>query len=401
MKNSLSEDSLVVLLLCSNLATYGKTGSFIKPFTLKEWDSLSHKIIESAMKRPSAFFHTTSEEWQECLNLTLEQVQRIQTLLAGSGQLGIELERLSSLGIWVTTRAEANYPARIKKVLRQKSPVVLFGAGDASLFQSEGVAVVGSRNVDETGSYFAEKLAERCAAEGLTVVSGGARGVDMIAQNSALRAGGKAIAVLSNSMETSIKQRENREAIVAGRLLLLSATHPKAPFTVYNAMDRNKYIYTLSRYAVVVSSDENKGGTWTGAIENLKAGWVPLFVRAGEQAPAGNNCLLEKGGIAFGSEVLADEAVILRNWMNDNMQGTIDFESSIGKENNISSVKKAQQLAFSFDNQPVSHQSWDKPEQPFVGNDLFTVVWPYIEKVLGKSQKTEKELAEMFNVRSV
>ena len=233
------------------------------------------------------------------------------------------------------------------------------------------------------------------------MVSGGARGIDMIAQNSALRAGGKAIAILSNSMETSIKQRENREAIVAGRLLLLSATHPKAPFTVYNAMERNKYIYALSRYAVVVSSDENKGGTWTGATENLKAGWVPLFVRAGEQVPAGNNRLMEKGGTAFSSEVLADKTVMLSNWMSDNMQGTFDFESNIGKENNISSVKKAQQLAFSFDNPPVSHQTWDKPEQLPMDNDLFSVVWPYIEKVLGKNQKTEKELAEIFNVRFV
>ncbi|ACV62201.1 conserved hypothetical protein [Desulfofarcimen acetoxidans DSM 771] len=401
MKNNLSEDSLAILLLCSNLATYGKTGSFFKPFTLKEWDSLSHKIIESVMKRPGAFFYTTPEEWRECLNLTPENIQRIQNLLTEGGQLGIELERLSSLGIWVTTRAEASYPARLKKVLRQKSPVVLFGAGDASLFQSEGVAIVGSRNVDEIGSYFAEKLAGRCVTEGLTVVSGGARGVDMIAQNSALRSGGKVISVLSNSMETSIRQRENREAIVAGRLLLLSSTHPKAPFNVYNAMDRNKYIYALSHYAVVVSSEENKGGTWTGATENLKAGWVPLFVRVGGQVPAGNNRLLEKGAIAFDSEVLADEAVILRNWLSDNIQVIVNYESSKRNENNISSPKKDHQLAFRFDDSTVSHQILDNPEQLFAGNDLFTVVWPYIEKVLEKSQKTEKELAEMFNVRSV
>lgn len=66
---------------------------------------------------------------------------------------------------------------------------------------------------------------------------------------------------------------------MSGDLLLLSTVNPKSRFTVYSAMERNKYIYALSRYAIVISSDFNKGGTWTGATENLKNQWVPLFVR--------------------------------------------------------------------------------------------------------------------------
>lgn len=46
-------------------------------------------------------------------------------------------------------------------------------------------------------------------------------------------------------------------------------------------MARNKLIYCLAEYAVAVESSLEKGGTWAGAIENLKAGWVPLLARPG------------------------------------------------------------------------------------------------------------------------
>jgi predicted Rossmann fold nucleotide-binding protein DprA/Smf involved in DNA uptake len=62
-------------------------------------------------------------------------------------------------------------------------------------------------------------------------------------------------------------------------------------------MGRNRLIYTLSDYAIVVASSANKGGTWSGALENMKNEWVPLFVVSYEDMPEGNQLLLERGGI--------------------------------------------------------------------------------------------------------
>ena len=67
-------------------------------------------------------------------------------------------------------------------------------------------------------------------------------------------------------------------------------------------MGRNKIIYALSDWSLVVDATPNKGGTWAGATENLKHQWVPLFIRNGLDAPAGNSKLLSLGGIAFGQE---------------------------------------------------------------------------------------------------
>jgi predicted Rossmann fold nucleotide-binding protein DprA/Smf involved in DNA uptake len=73
-------------------------------------------------------------------------------------------------------------------------------------------------------------------------------------------------------------------------------------------MARNRYIYALADYALVVQSDLNKGGTWTGAAENLRAGWIPLFVRNDTEAP-GNQALIRQGGISFQYQVGLGESL--------------------------------------------------------------------------------------------
>ena len=69
-------------------------------------------------------------------------------------------------------------------------------------------------------------------------------------------------------------------------------------------MGRNKLIYGLADYAVVVSSEVETGGTWRGATEALKARWCPVFVRTGDDVPPGNQELLKKGALALAESEL-------------------------------------------------------------------------------------------------
>jgi predicted Rossmann fold nucleotide-binding protein DprA/Smf involved in DNA uptake len=64
-------------------------------------------------------------------------------------------------------------------------------------------------------------------------------------------------------------------------------------------MGRNRLIYTLADYAIVVASDAETGGTWAGATETLKNGWVPVFVLEHAAMPEGNKLLLQKGALPF------------------------------------------------------------------------------------------------------
>ena len=80
-----------------------------------------------------------------------------------------------------------------------------------------------------------------------------------------------------------------------GQLILLTPYAPAAGFSIGGAMGRNKLIYGLADFAVVVNSDYQTGGTWAGAAEALKAGWCPVFVREGAGVPKGNQGLIELG----------------------------------------------------------------------------------------------------------
>jgi len=64
-------------------------------------------------------------------------------------------------------------------------------------------------------------------------------------------------------------------------------------------MGRNRLIYALADFALVVSCDAERGGTWAGATEALKAGWVPVFAAEAAELPEGNRRLAQLGALAF------------------------------------------------------------------------------------------------------
>jgi predicted Rossmann fold nucleotide-binding protein DprA/Smf involved in DNA uptake len=309
----LTDDGLVVLLLCSSLGC----GDEDAPYTLAEWNQLAAKIHGSELKRPAALAGRAKADLVATLGIETDEAERIKRLLDRAEKVATELESLRANGIWAMTRADPQYPSKLRETLRQQSPSVLFGSGGIGLLKRAGVAVVGSRNVDETGTLFAREIGRKCAAAKMPVVSGGARGTDRLAMESALEAGGTAFGVLADSLERTIRQEDVRQFIQEDRLVLLTPYAPTAGFSVGAAMGRNKVIYGLAESAMVVSSEFNKGGTWAGAVEALKAGWCPVFVRSGTEMPSGNRELLKRGASAL------DEAHLhtiedLPDWMRAN-----------------------------------------------------------------------------------
>jgi predicted Rossmann fold nucleotide-binding protein DprA/Smf involved in DNA uptake len=115
-----------------------------------------------------------------------------------------------------------------------------------------------------------------------------------------IKAGGVVVGVLADSLERAALARENREALMDCQLVLISPFDPSAGFNVGHAMQRNKLIYALADASLVVNSDYEKGGTWTGAVEQLKRlRFGPLFVRSGADAPEGNLALLKRGALPW------------------------------------------------------------------------------------------------------
>jgi len=225
---------------------------------------------------------------------------RLQKLLARGFLLSQVIERWQARAIWVVSRADAEYPRRLKARLREDAPAVIYGCGDMSLLDTGGLAVVGSRHVDDSLIDYTMAVGELAARAGRTLVSGGAKGIDQAAMRGALEAGGKVCGVMADSLEKTTMNRENRNLLLDGQLVLISPYDPSAGFNVGHAMQRNKLVYALADTALVVSSDLNKGGTWAGAIEQLdKLKFVPVFVRSTGESSAGLDGLRKKGALSW------------------------------------------------------------------------------------------------------
>lgn len=313
---TLTADAEVILLCCSQLAIPRKpsqtTGA---PYSAREWTELARKI-HALSQRPGALLSGNTADFQRTLGLSDAEALRLTSLLSRGGQLAIELDTLAQQGIWVMTRADTDYPVRLKASLGGVAPPVLFGAGSKLALERGFLAVVGSRDVDEPGSKFALSVGVKAAQEGVTIVSGMSRGVDYNCTFGCLDAGGSALGVLADGLEKSLRIRKHREAIAEDRLTFVTAVHPRAGFSVGNAMARNKYIYCLAHFGLVVASSLEKGGTRAGAIEALKSRWVPVFVRSGDDIPPGNRFLLDQGALPF-EESWLEQEIPLSHWLKD------------------------------------------------------------------------------------
>lgn len=301
----LSDDGQAILLLCSTLALpSGAKETGLAPLKLSEWNQLERRLHESPLKSPAALAGHTADELTRALALPADEAERVVRLLEFAGQLSHELQNLAERGLWAVTRVDGLYPSRLRDSLQHQAPAVLFGTGQLRLLQQTGVAVVGSRSIDEAGAVFARAAGEKAVAAKLPVVSGGARGTDRLAMQAALEAGGLAFGALADSLERTARQPDVREFVSDGRLVLLTPYAPDAGFSVGAAMGRNKLIYGLAEFAIVVSSDHQTGGTWAGAAEALKANWCPVLVRDGDTVPKGNKELLKLGALALSADTL-------------------------------------------------------------------------------------------------
>ena len=295
-KEDLSADTEVVLLLCGRFG--GEKQEAYPPLAPREYGELA-KWLKALALRPSDLL---TDAGRAALSSSIHEArlerQRVEFLLGRGTAMALALERWARGGLWVISRGDEAYPQRLKRRLKNAAPPLLYGAGDKALLDKGGLAIIGSRAASESALSFTRGLGARCANEGLAVVSGGARGVDAAAMQGATEAGGYCIGVLPSDLLKTSVNRQNRIGLQEGRLVLVSPFYPEAGFNAGNAMGRNRYIYTLADHALVINSALRSGGTWQGAIENLKHGWVPLYVRTPGEGD-GNAALVAEGALPF------------------------------------------------------------------------------------------------------
>jgi len=115
-----------------------------------------------------------------------------------SVDLAAELKRVTDYGCEVVVQSDEHYPAMLREIY--DPPVVLYVKGNLTVKDKNGVAMVGSRMTTHYGIEVARKLAYQLAYVGVTVVSGGARGIDTAAHQGALSGKGRTICVLGTGI---------------------------------------------------------------------------------------------------------------------------------------------------------------------------------------------------------
>lgn len=270
-----------------------------KPLTILEYSKFAIWLLENNMQ-PSDLLEVDAKERLRNWNDSKITLDRIISLLARGNAMAIAMQKWQNCGIWVMTRADPDYPTRLKKRLGQKCPPILYGAGNKKILNTKSIAIVGSRNASQEDLEFSFDLGGKIALEGYGVVSGCAKGIDESSMLGSMNADGTTIGVAADTLTQKVLSKKYREAIQNNNLVLISTYHPDARFNAGNAMARNKYIYALADSSIVIHSGL-KGGTWEGAIENLKNQWVTLFVKKNHDIHSGNQKLIERGGFELKS----------------------------------------------------------------------------------------------------
>jgi DNA processing protein len=173
-----------------------------------------------------------------------------------------QLERLARCGARLITWDDSSYPANLRQI--HDPPPFLFVLGELQAGDRLAVAIVGSRGVSSYGRRVARELASGLARHGVVVVSGLARGTDAEAHWSALRAGGRTIAVLGSGIDVVYPSEHHALArVIAKQGAIVSelwmGTKPDAD----NFPARNRIISGLSLGTVIVEATEKSGSLIT------------------------------------------------------------------------------------------------------------------------------------------
>lgn len=264
-------------------------------------------ILHNKKLSLNEFFSLHENEMKLEFNLSDNQIVDIQKVKSELPNYSFLAENLLDQGFQLIPINSKEYSQTLKHNLKTKdSPPLLYVKGNVKLLNEDSVAIVGSRNASEVSLEFTKNIAKKCAETYKVVVSGFAKGVDKMALDATLDYKGHSIIVLPQGILTfgsGIKKYYKK--IIDGDVLIVSTYHPKAPWSVGLAMNRNVYIYGLADTIYVAESD-SQGGTWNGATDGLKKG-RRVFIRKPDPAEKNaNNLLILQGAIpvdSFGQRI--------------------------------------------------------------------------------------------------
>ena len=241
------------------------------------------------------------------LELNPQEFDLLQQTKSELPNYAFMVEELLNQGYDIVPITSNEYSPTLKTNLKYNSPIVLYTKGNKQIFQEKSIAIVGSRNANETSLLFTDNVAKKASSEFKVVVSGFAKGVDKQALDSALKYKGRSIIVLPQGITTFASgMKKYYKQIIEGDVLVLSTFHPKLPWSVELAMARNSIIYGLASEIYVAQSDD-KGGTWSGVCDGLKKGRMIYVRKPTDKEKCANSTLIDMGAYPINIDGISSE----------------------------------------------------------------------------------------------
>ena len=255
--------------------------------------SVRFKALLDAFGNAESAWNASPEAW---VNVGISQkiVESFQRVRKGVS-LDQIWDRVQSLGVEVLTWDDNGYPRHLKEI--DQPPPVLYVRGSMIAEDEWAVAIVGTRRVTAYGRQVTEETATSLAHNGVTIVSGLARGVDSIAHQAAISAGGRTLAVLGNGVDI-IYPPENRNLatqIMENGALVSDYALGTQPDGI-NFPPRNRIISGLSLAVIIVEAGLTSGALITASFA-AEQGRDVFAVPGNINAPQsqGTNLLIRDG----------------------------------------------------------------------------------------------------------
>ncbi len=251
---------VLVFLPCARIRTMGE---------IKFWVALNRvpQLGTARFRRLEAYFGDLGNAWEASpgdLKAAGLEALPVRELLAARSKISPddEMARLAGAGVKAINWHSPDYPPRLKEI--HDPPPVVYLKGAVLPADERAVAVVGTRNPTSYGREAAAALSADLARNGITIVSGLARGIDGIAHRAALDNGGRTIAVVANGLDivypwehAKLSQRAEEQGAVMSEYPLGVKPHPRS------FPRRNRLISGMSLGTLVIEAPETSGAVWT------------------------------------------------------------------------------------------------------------------------------------------
>lgn len=274
--------------------------------------SIIFKRLLDHFKTPEAVFNAPSKELLKIEGLGEKVVNQIKK---GPDHKRVEKELsiLKELGGKIVTIKDESYPSRLKDIY--DPPPLLYIRGEINKCDELAVAIVGSRRTSPYGRWITEKLSFELAQNGVTIISGLARGIDSVAHKGAISGGGRTIAVLGCGVDI-IYPPENHNLFyqIEKHGAIVSEFPLGSPPEGGHFPRRNRIISGLSIGVVVVQASSESGSLITAGFA-LEQGREVFAVpgNVGVEGSRGTNKLIKEGAkLVESSEDILEE--VLPQW---------------------------------------------------------------------------------------